>query len=181
VVTTALATLGVQVGHTGWFRRDISGQVGHNERVIDTSLVGYWSDDIMYSGAMEANDLTFRADGSGFTYWARIGDVFEVDRFDWHVTAEGNLRIHLTRMLTGTWTVQDNSIHHRVQIEDGIDNVHETSYAVAAGRDVFGNDVTTLTLHQPILPTAAVFALRKDAQEDPTAADAVTFGDPPAR
>ncbi|NED96403.1 hypothetical protein G1H11_13915 [Phytoactinopolyspora alkaliphila] len=149
--------------------------------MIDTSLVGYWSDDIMYSGATEANDLTFRPDGSGFTYWARLGDVFEVDRFTWHVDSAGKLHVRLIRMLTGTWTVRDNRIHHRVQLEDDIDVAHETSYALAAGRDVFGNNVSTLTLHRPILPAATVFALRKDGQDDPTAADTVSFGEPPAR
>jgi hypothetical protein len=32
--------------------------------VLDPDLLGYWSDDAIYLGAMEAADIAFRADGS---------------------------------------------------------------------------------------------------------------------
>jgi hypothetical protein len=43
------------------------------EAVRDTRLVGYWSDKNLYQGAMEAADIAFRPDGTGWAYWSRAG------------------------------------------------------------------------------------------------------------
>jgi len=50
--------------------------------VLDDRLTGYWSDDDLYLGAMEAAEVAFRTDGTGWTYWSRAGGAFEVRRFD---------------------------------------------------------------------------------------------------
>ena len=39
--------------------------VPHNRNVLEPRLVGYWSDEALYRGAMEAIDITFRPDGVG--------------------------------------------------------------------------------------------------------------------
>ena len=38
------------------------------EAVLDERLVGYWPDEDLYQGSMEAADIAFRGDGTGWTY-----------------------------------------------------------------------------------------------------------------
>jgi hypothetical protein len=68
--------------------------------VLDPRLVGYWSDEALYQGAMEAADIAFRPDGTGWTYWSRDGGTFYVDRFSWHARAgpasSGAMPAHVT-------------------------------------------------------------------------------------
>ena len=63
--------------------------------MLDPRLVGYWSDQDLYQGAMEAADIAFRADGTGWTYWSRDGGTFYVLRFNWHTAANRNLTLDL--------------------------------------------------------------------------------------
>ena len=37
------------------------------EAVLDERLVGYWQDEDLYQGSMEAADIAFRGDGTGWT------------------------------------------------------------------------------------------------------------------
>ena len=52
---------------------------------------------------MEAADIAFRADGTGWTYWPGSGGTFFVRRFTWHTTAGRQLTLDLHRELSGTW------------------------------------------------------------------------------
>jgi hypothetical protein len=74
------------------FRRSVAAiRAGRTiEGVLDERLVGYWSDEDLYQGAMEAADIAFRADGTGWTYWSRDGGTFYVVRFSWHTGANRN-------------------------------------------------------------------------------------------
>ena len=85
----------------------------------DARLVGYWSDEPLYQGAMEAADIAFRADGTGWTYWSRSGGTFFVRRFTWHTTAGRQLTLDLHRELSGTWDRQGHATTHRVTRQAG--------------------------------------------------------------
>jgi len=139
--------------------------------VLDPDLLGYWSDDAIYLGAMEAADIAFRADGSGWTYRSRDGGGFSVHRFGWH-TRHGQVAIRLRRALSGTWTLRGSTVHHRVTGDDACDVRLTTSYTVAVGQDVFGNPATLLEFGRDVIPgTVGDRFARKspqaDAGEDP--------------
>lgn len=55
-------------------------------------LLGTWSDDALYLGAMECESVTFAADGTGFHLWENVA---EQDRtpFRWSLTAPGRVRV----------------------------------------------------------------------------------------
>jgi ADP-ribosylglycohydrolase len=56
------------------------------------ALVGTWSDDALYLGAMEAESVTFAADGTGHHLWENaIGH--EKTPFRWALTAPGEVRV----------------------------------------------------------------------------------------
>jgi hypothetical protein len=119
--------------------------------LIDTDLLGYWSDDGRRSGAAEANDMAFRNDGSGFTYWVRIvGGTFTVERFSWFVDAAGRLQIMFNELLYGDLVVQDGQIVHRVENTSPATDIpreHQvTDYSVTSGTSMFGKRITTLKL-----------------------------------
>lgn len=145
-------------------------------RVIDSQLVGYWSDEVLYLGDMEANDVGFRTDGSGFTYWTRVGGVFEVGRFRWHIDSHGRLSVRFLRRLSGTWTVRGDDIRHRVDRESASRSTGATAYVVKTGRDVFGNPATLLVLSRPIGLGGSQFAFKNGGADDPTLASAVPRG-----
>ena len=63
--------------------------------VLDERLVGYWSDQDLYRGAMEAADIAFRPDGTGWTYWSRDAGTFFAYRFTWHTTEGHRLALAL--------------------------------------------------------------------------------------
>ncbi|MDQ2810440.1 MAG: hypothetical protein M3Z75_00790 [Actinomycetota bacterium] len=66
--------------------------------MLDERLIGYWSDKHVYMGIMEAADIAFRSDGTGWTFWTRDGGSFSVTRFDWHTDASRltlNMQEHL--------------------------------------------------------------------------------------
>jgi hypothetical protein len=117
--------------------------------VLDTHLVGYWSDESLYQGAMEAADIAFRHDGSGWAYWSRDGGGFFVLRFGWHI-AEGRLVLDLREKLSGTWVLEGRATRHRVTSQAASDGEIVVAYEIRAGQDAFGRPATLFEVGQPI-------------------------------
>jgi len=140
--------------------------------VYDAHLVGHWSDDVLYQGSMESAAIVFRPDGSGWTYWARVGGVFSVDRFGWRTASHGQLYLRLVQHLSGTWTVQGQDIRHGIKSQHTRDTELVLAYTINTAPDIFGNPTTLLELDQPVMPGTVGdrFALTdSDARvEDPT-------------
>jgi hypothetical protein len=61
--------------------------------MLDRRLVGYWSDKDMYMAGMEAADIAFRTDGTGWTYWSSAAGGFEVLRFVWRQASRSALTL----------------------------------------------------------------------------------------
>jgi hypothetical protein len=118
--------------------------------VLDGRLVGYWSDDELYQGAMEAADIAFRADGTGWTYWSRIGGTFYVYRFRWHTAAGRHLTLGLHEELSGTWHLAGSRIRHRTDSQTARDRQVVLAYRITAGQNVLRKPATLLDLDQPI-------------------------------
>ena len=136
--------------------------------MLDPRLVGYWSDQYLYQGAMEAADVAFRADGTGWTYWSRDGGTFYVLRFRWH-TADRQLTLHMHRRLSGMVVREGSGFRHRVDHQGARDQMLVLAYEVTAGQNLFKKPAMLLELDQPIsLGTiGARFArLRELARDD---------------
>jgi hypothetical protein len=118
--------------------------------VLDVRLVGCWSDEALYQGAMEAADIAFRPDGTGWTYWSRDGGTFYVYRFRWHTTAEHHLTLDLHQHLFGTWDLAGHTTSHRVRSQGPSDKQLVFAYQITAGQDSLKRSATLLQLDQPI-------------------------------
>lgn len=141
--------------------------------MLDGRLTGYWSDEDLYQGAMEAADIAFRADGTGWTYWSRDGGGFEVLRFDWQTAAGLRLTIDLHELLSGTWDLSGQVLHHRVRAKTRYDEHIVITYRVTEVQDVFRRPATLLILNRPIAAGTIGdrFAFKRDlaeADQDPT-------------
>jgi hypothetical protein len=143
--------------------------------VLDDRLTGYWSDDDLYQGAMEAADIAFRADGTGWTYWSRDGGGFEVLRFDWQTTADRQLAIDLHKLLSGTWHLTGRRVHHHVRDQTPQDEQIVLTYQVTEGHNVFRQPARLLLLNRPIVVATIGdrFAFKRElaqTDQDPTTA-----------
>jgi hypothetical protein len=118
--------------------------------VLDPRLVGYWSDQDLYQGAMEAADIAFRPDGAGWTYWSRDGGTFYVDRFRWHTTADNRLILDVHEKLFGTWDLEGHTTRHHVDSQAPSGKQLVLAYQITAGQDSFKRPATLLELDQPI-------------------------------
>src|SRR5215471_12904583 len=130
-----------------WLRGSLTGYARGKVRlgeVPDDRLVGTWSDESLYMGSMEIASITFRPDGTGWTYWSRDGGSFYVHRFDWRCGARGRVLIKLRRSLSGTYAVRGPGVRHRVARDHAEDTIWNVRYAVRDGRDLLGNPVSLL-------------------------------------
>ena len=118
------------------------------ERERDQQLVGYWSDEPLYQGAMESADVAFRADGTGWMYWSRSGGPFEVVRFGWHTRADRQLAIRLRQRLSGTWYLVGQAVRHRVLDRAALTESIALTYDISGGQNVRREPATLLTLSQ---------------------------------
>lgn len=118
--------------------------------MLDPRLVGYWSDRDLYQGAMEAADIAFRPDGTGWTYWSRDGGGFSVDRFSWHTTAGRHLILDLHEHLSGTWELAGHATRYHVRRQSPSGTQLLLAYQVIAGQDSLKRPVTLLELDQRI-------------------------------
>lgn len=134
--------------------------------VLDHAIHGLWSTLPLYLGAMEANDVAFLADGTGWFGWSNALVDCEARRFTWQVVAPGDLRVHLSDYI------------HRVRGAPA--KIERRSAAkpnrwtarVGRGTDALDNDVTVLTLGDESGRPARRYALiRSDVRrsDDPLA------------
>jgi hypothetical protein len=118
--------------------------------VLDDRLAGYWSDENLYQGAMEAADIAFRGDGTGWTYWSRDGGAYAVMRFGWRTTAGLQLIIDVNELLWGRWDLIGQTVHHDIRGQMKEDEQIVVTYEVTTGHDVFREPATLLILNRPI-------------------------------
>jgi hypothetical protein len=152
----------------------VTGTPGRHNRVVrDLRLVGRWSDDSLYLGAMEAAVIVFRPDGAGFTYWSRAGGGFSVTRFGWRMHTAGHLDLRLGQRLSGRWELRGREVRHHVDGQSAVGTDLTVGYAIVAGQDVLGRPATLLEFDQPVIPgtVGARFALEDPnaGLDDPTA------------
>jgi hypothetical protein len=122
--------------------------------VLDAILMGYWSDEALYQGAMEAASIAFRSDGTGWTYWSRSGGTFSVHRFGWHTTttAGRQLTLDLHEELYGSWQLADGTTQHQVTSQAARGERIVLAYQIRPGHDVLGRPATLLETGQPVSP-----------------------------
>jgi hypothetical protein len=136
-------------------------------------LIGYWSDEPLYQGSMEAADIAFRSDGTGWTYWSSFGGTFYMDRFSWHTDQDGHLTLDLNENLYGTWHLEDHTTRHRVRNRDAYHKHLVLTYQITAGHNALRMPATVLQLDQPIIlgTIGDRFAFKRELAEneqDPT-------------
>ena len=141
--------------------------------VLDERLVGYWSDEDLYQGSMEAADIAFRADGTGWTYWSRDGGTFFVYRFTWHTIEGRRLTLALHHQLSGTWDLQDHTTRHRVTSQAASGKQIALAYQIIEGQNALRKPATLLRLDQQISvgTIGDRFAFKRqlaDTEHDPT-------------
>jgi len=141
--------------------------------VLDERLVGYWSDEDLYQGAMEAADIAFRPDGTGWTYWSRDGGTFFVYRFTWHTTEDHRLTLALHQQLSGTWDLTDHATRHRVTSQAACGQQIALSYQISEGQNALRKPAMLLKLGQQISvgTIGDRFAFKRelaDTDHDPT-------------
>ena len=130
---------------------------------MSTPLIGYWSEQEIYPGSPEYSDLGFRADGSGWMYWASWSTEFLVHRFRWHLPAPGVLaaRLHLT--VGGEWSRDGGDVTHLVEYRNEVDTAVELGWAIEPSSE--------LTLDRPLAILCGTrFLPVADGGTDPTLA-----------
>ncbi|MBE8523681.1 hypothetical protein ILP97_40395 [Amycolatopsis sp. H6(2020)] len=130
---------------------------------METPLIGYWSEQEVYPGSPEYSDLGFRADGTGWMYWASWSTEFFVQRFRWHLPAPGVLaaRLHLT--VGGEWGLDGPDVTHKVEYQREEDTFVEVGWAI--------EPTTELVLDRPLdLPGGTRFRPVEEGGTDPTLA-----------
>jgi hypothetical protein len=140
---------------------------------VDDKLIGYWSDQPVYQGDMEAADLAFRSDATGWTYWSRDGGGFDVYRFSWHTSGQRQLTLAMEQELSGTWDLHGQTTQYHVESLSACDDQVVLGYQIRDTRDVFKLPARLLELDQPISPGTIGdrFAFRRELAEnerDPT-------------
>jgi len=135
--------------------------------VPDARLVGYWTDKNLYLGGMEASDIAFRADGTGWVYWYNAAGGFEVLRFSWQAAGQ-DLTVSLHEVVSGTWSLDGGAVTHRANSQVGSDEQIALAYEITAGRDAIGKPATLLEFDKPVIlgVTANRFALERELALD---------------
>lgn len=145
----------------------------------DARLVGYWSDENLYQGSMEAADIAFGPDGNGWACWSRDGGAFFILRFNWQAGQDGQLTLDLRQRLSGSWDLEGHVTRHRVTrhrvtSQDACDERVALRYEIRAGQDVFGSPATLLEADRPVSrgTIGARFAFKRGLagdEQDPAA------------
>ncbi len=141
--------------------------------VLDARLVGYWSDQDLYQGAMEAADIAFCPDRTGWTYWSRVGGAFFVLRFSWRTAPGHELTLDLYEKLSGTWDLDGHATRHHVESQTAYGQQLVLAYEIRAGQDAARRPATLLELDQPVSmgTIGDRFAFKRElaeAEHDPT-------------
>ncbi len=141
-----------------------AGTEPHNRGVLDMRLAGYWSDKDLYLGDMEAADIAFRGDGTGWIYWSNAAGTFQILRFRWAAAAGQRLTLRLQEEVWGTWQLEEGAIVHRAGSQAARNYQIVLAYSIAPGRNVIGRPVMLLEFGQPVILGVAGnrFALERE-------------------
>jgi hypothetical protein len=120
--------------------------------VMDSRLVGYWSDKNLYQGGMKAADIAFRPDGKGWAEGSNAAYGFVILRFTWHAAERRQLTLHLCEELSGTWHWEGRTLRYRVTSRHACDTKIVLAYKIRRGRDALGRPATLLEAGQRISP-----------------------------
>ncbi|HEX6523666.1 MAG TPA: hypothetical protein VF070_27250 [Streptosporangiaceae bacterium] len=134
--------------------------------MLDSQIVGYWSDEELYFDSMEVAEIVLRPEGSGWTYRAHFR-TFALHRFDWHTTADHSLVLCCRECLSGTWVRQETEFKHQVAEQRLDDEERVLHYQVSEGHNVFGKPATLLQFSKPVI-TGAIgdrFAYKREVAE----------------
>jgi hypothetical protein len=118
--------------------------------MVDARLLGKWSDKNLYLGSMEAAEIAFSAEGTGWIRSSNAGGGFELTRFRWRDASGRNLTLDLYENESGTWRMVDGRPPHRAK-EQLEDERIAVAYQITAGQDVVGNPATILEFDQPLI------------------------------
>ncbi len=108
----------------------------------DPSLLGSWSDDSLYQGAMEAHRVVFMTGGAG-RFENSNALATEVQHFAWETAPAKGIRIHFVR-----YEFQENPQPPASRPHWESEPVVMTA-RVGPGTDALDRDVTVLTLEDP--------------------------------
>jgi hypothetical protein len=119
--------------------------------MLDRRLVGYWSDKHLYMGSMEAADIAFRADGTGWTYWSNAAGGFEVLRFMWRQTSRSALTLRVREYAGGTWSLDRGTVIHQLREQRADDKQIALSYEITAGQNAVGDPAMVLQFDKDVI------------------------------
>ncbi|KAA2260446.1 hypothetical protein F0L68_20130 [Solihabitans fulvus] len=143
--------------------------------MVDSNLLGYWSSlPLDGGGSMETDDIAFRADGTGWTEWSRLGGPFLVTRFRWRTTDVGRLEIRTQLRLSGSWRIDGPAVAYEVAERETDETLLRLAYAIGPAEGAYGAEVTLLEFDEPIArgTIGSQYALTErdiGAEGDPTA------------
>jgi hypothetical protein len=130
--------------------------------------VGYWSDKNLYMGSMAVDEIAFRADGTGWTYWCNAARGFEVVRFTWRQASRSALTLRVREYAGGDWSLGHGDrpvITHRVTSQSARDERISLGYEITAGQNVIGSPATLLQFDQVVIRSVVIgkrFALERE-------------------
>lgn len=119
--------------------------------MADERLVGYWSDKDLYLGGMEATDIAFRADGTGWTNWSNAAGAFEIVRFRWQAASDAALVLHLREPVSGTWNLDGGTVTHQQRDREPLNEQLSLSYEIAEGQNAVSNPATVLRFDRHVI------------------------------
>jgi hypothetical protein len=136
--------------------------------MLDRRLMGYWSDKDMYMAGMEAAEIAFRADGTGWTYWSNAAGGFEVLRFVWRQTSRSALTLRVREYAGGTWSLDRGTVTHQLRSQHADDRRIALGYEISAAQKVYGDPATVLQFDKKVIPGSvdSRFALDRELAAD---------------
>lgn len=131
-----------------------------NANVPGPSVIGLWSTAPLYLGVMEADDVAFLADGTGWFTWSNALVAAEANRFTWHLEEPGVLRVRFLEYIH-RMSGQPAKTRRRRATE-----TVRMAALVGRGTDALDNDVTVLTLQDSATRPDRRYALvRRDVRQ----------------
>jgi hypothetical protein len=150
--------------------------------MLDERLVGYWSDKEVYPGGMEAADIAFRPDGTGWVYWYNAARGFGVTSFTWRATASGHVAFTLGETASGTWQFVGGVLSHEVRSREAGEKQLTVAYRLTPAPPGTARPAALLEFSQPIIRgvTDRRFAFERELPENEHS-PASSPQEPPAR
>lgn len=151
-----------------------------NGVMLETGLVGYWSDKHLYPGDMEATDIAFCADGTGWTDWTNAAQAFEIMRFRWQASGS-TLVLHLHEYVSGTWNLDGGTAPRQQRDRHALDEQIPLGYEITEGQNAVGGPATVLQFDRHVIlgVSSNRFAFERelaDGERDPAYSSAVPPG-----